>query len=574
MPKIYTYLLSLSLCFSLQAQDYIWESSQFIQPNYGFSVISRMDVSPSGEKVVLGYFEGSISIEDQSISTSKPIGVFLAKFDINGDILWLKKVAEGEEYSLETFLPVFSNTPLIKISLEDDIYVGLTFRDSILIEDIYLISNDSVPNYNGNIVLKYNQHGELSYYTNSEGYCFRVFGFDTMTFDEYSNLYTLSSYGNDVWGTTDSCQSIIGLDTLTTQSMGSFLVKINSNGHIIWLQTLETSNVSNIEIINKNIYLSGTSFGAQDISFTGYTLEYPTNYDYGAYIAKFDTSGTFHWAKYFGVNGWDSHIQIYDVHAVSDNDILVLGNSFTQSVANRIYLQDAPTLIGTSTGGQDAFVVCYDSLGNVKWSDIIVNYSNDWFFNAVSDADKNIFIGGTFTGSTLELEQDTLISQGSHEVFITAYDSLGNHLWAKSAGGSGLDQTKGLKMDSQQNLYLLGGTASQPVHFGENTYNLTGSTAQIFMAKLAPYDVGVLEQELNAAIRLYPNPNTGEFSLQSEQALTTVEIYNLLGEKVYTKALAKNTKQTKLAAKLKGGIYFVILHTEANEQWVQKIIID
>lgn len=575
MIKKIIYLLILAISSPILAQDYIWDETQFIQPNYsGISTIARMDISNTDEKVILGFFKNTLEIEGQSGHSEKPIGVFIAKYNANNEFLWLKKVAEAEELTPETFIPIIGTTPSIKIDDFGNIYIGLNYNATLIDSSIPLVFEEDCSFCSDIIIIKIDSDGNHITNFTIDNSCVTTIPFDGMVVDQQQNLY-LSIHAHNspyVIEPTEMCECIVGNDTINVQENNSIVLKFSPNGTGLWgVSYVGTSKI--IELKNEYIYVSGAT-SKPSILFDDFTLTFPNIVDYGGYITKFDTSDVFYWAKYFGVNGWDSNLQILDVHAVSDNDILVMGRSFTQSVPNRLYLQDAPTLIGTPSGSQDAFVVCYDSLGNVKWSDIIISTANDWFFNAVSDADKNTFIGGTFSSSQLELDQDTLTSYGSYETFITAYDSMGNHLWAKSAGGMGSDMTKGLKMDSQENLYLLGSTTSQPIHFDDHTYYLTGNTAQIFMSKLVPNTIGMAEQDTLSYTHIYPNPNTGIFKLKSQEAFRRLEIYNLLGKQVYSKNFNSPLKEVNINTALRTGVYFVVLQTAQDTYSVRKMVIN
>jgi hypothetical protein len=85
--------------------------------------------------------------------------------------------------------------------------------------------------------------------------------------------------------------------------------------------------------------------------------------------------------------------------------------------------------------------------------------------------------------------------------------------------------------------------------------------------------VGVNETgDDNNEIKLFPNPTSGKFNVQvSNLKVQNLEVYNVLGEKVYSKSL--NDKQTSIEINLSDhadGIYFVKLFTD-RETIVKKI---
>src|SRR6266481_5611748 len=54
------------------------------------------------------------------------------------------------------------------------------------------------------------------------------------------------------------------------------------------------------------------------------------------------------------------------------------------------------------------------------------------------DASGNVLVTGYFTG-TSSIGTTNLVSSGSEDIFVAKYDSGGNFLWARQAGGSGDD---------------------------------------------------------------------------------------------------------------------------------------
>ena len=68
---------------------------------------------------------------------------------------------------------------------------------------------------------------------------------------------------------------------------------------------------------------------------------------------------------------------------------------------------------------------------------------------------SGIYITGAFYG-TANFGSTILISSGANDLFLTKYDFNGNCLWAKRAGGIGMDYGHGITLDGLGNLYLIG----------------------------------------------------------------------------------------------------------------------
>ncbi|MBK6983481.1 MAG: T9SS type A sorting domain-containing protein [Bacteroidetes bacterium] len=72
---------------------------------------------------------------------------------------------------------------------------------------------------------------------------------------------------------------------------------------------------------------------------------------------------------------------------------------------------------------------------------------------------------------------------------------------------------------------------------------------------------------------LYPNPNNGNFNILNEntEKELSLDIYNLLGEKVYYQGITEQNSVLNL--NLKSGVYFVNVIDKKGNKAVQKIIV-
>src|SRR5436309_1729298 len=137
-----------------------------------------------------------------------------------------------------------------------------------------------------------------------------------------------------------------------------------------------------------------------------------------------------------------------------------------------------------SSGGYDIFVAKYDPMGELVWVQQAGGSLDDVGYGIAVDAAGNSSVTGYFKSPTATFGNLTLTnsaSTNSPDIFVARYDSAGNLLWAKQAGGADADSGYAIAVDTASNSYLSGvfsGTAS----FGGVT--LTNSQgAGHFMAK-------------------------------------------------------------------------------------------
>jgi len=84
-------------------------------------------------------------------------------------------------------------------------------------------------------------------------------------------------------------------------------------------------------------------------------------------------------------------------------------------------------------------------------------------------------------------------------------------------------------------------------------------------------DTGINEIEMSELIILYPNPGSGIFTVKSKEEISSIEVYNTLGEKIHLSEPKTKIYEFDLRSKAKG-IYFVKINLE-NNIVTQKIII-
>ncbi len=109
-----------------------------------------------------------------------------------------------------------------------------------------------------------------------------------------------------------------------------------------------------------------------------------------------------------------------------------------------------------ATAGRDVFTALLDSNGVVLKGlggvgDGLTNIGN----GIASDANGNVFITGNFTG-TISFDNVPLESAGLGDIFIVKYDSTGNLLWAKRAGGGSNIYAHDIAVDPAGNCYIIG----------------------------------------------------------------------------------------------------------------------
>lgn len=145
-----------------------------------------------------------------------------------------------------------------------------------------------------------------------------------------------------------------------------------------------------------------------------------------------------------------------------------------------------PIIFGTTTltpvSPSEIFIAKIDTNGNFLWAKKAggsgLKYSN----SITADASGNIYVTGSYKTNLITFGTNTLVPiSGSEDIFITKLDANGNFLWAKRAGGAGIDIGKGICTDISGNLYVTGQCSTAV--FGSTTITSAG-TVDAFITKL------------------------------------------------------------------------------------------
>jgi len=129
----------------------------------------------------------------------------------------------------------------------------------------------------------------------------------------------------------------------------------------------------------------------------------------------------------------------------------------------------------------DVFISKYNNSGGLLWAKSIGSTGNS--FNVGNSIgvgiNGDVYVVGTFQG-TMDFDPSNGIfnltatySPAVSDVFVLKLNSSGDFQWAKRIGGNGADASKSIKVDKNDNLYILGGFAAT-VDFdpGINVFNL------------------------------------------------------------------------------------------------------
>jgi hypothetical protein len=488
-----------------------------------------------------------------------------------------------------------------------NIYVSGYFGSPTLVFGTDTLLN-SVPGYNNFFVAKYDQSGNPIWArcATQSGYAYG----GSMVTDAQGNVYVIGFFTS----------ATIGFGSYTLTDIGSslnsnlFLVKYDASGTVVWAKNVgPRAYASGLSIdASGNIYMAG-SLGGDTAQFGNYALHSTCTIvnGNGAFVAKYDPNGNVTWAKSntgdgvavctsvstdlqgnaYATGYFDSivvfdHDTIYNPTVIGRNVFVTkydptgnviwvsyskgkgrnVGNSISVDAAGDSYItgqyDSAAVIFGNDTlanagAGANVFIAKYDAAGNELWARGAGGTGVDVSNHIVIDAGGNSYITGRFGSPVFAIGNDTLINAGEYNVFVAKYDMAGNFGWAKSITGPGYAQGASICPDAGNNIYVTG-YLTDTTAFDTDTLTDISGGYNLFVAKLGDSTAGttgIKPLVSSDDIIMYPNPSTGAFYFNNLYDNSHVEVYNVLGEPIYSMQADSGKGVVNLMGQSKG-IYF------------------
>lgn len=257
------------------------------------------------------------------------------------------------------------------------------------------------------------------------------------------------------------------------------------------------------------------------------------------WIAKYDPAGTSVWAKRAGGTSADEGKSI-----VSDE----AGNTHVTGYFEGTATFGTITL--TSFGSRDIFAGKYDYKGDIMWMKKLGGAQGDIGYGISIDSSGNSYVAGSFYG-TAQFDTITAVSSNQDDVFIAGLDYYGSTKWVVQAGDVNPDIARGVVASTSGSCYTTGYFSGSST-FGSHT--ITGfADNDLFIAKVDsvfivnPPNTGLNENaKYPANFITYPNPSNTDVTIQFETKLTnmqiSIELYDILGKAVTDKAVVSDVK--------------------------------
>jgi hypothetical protein len=295
------------------------------------------------------------------------------------------------------------------------------------------------------------------------------------TTDEEALAVATDSAGNVfVTGYFSGTETIGNSNFVSAGAEDIFLVKYDAIGGFLWARQaggsgydeghgVATDNAGNVYIAGS--FQNTASFGLTNLSSSGSN---------DVFLAKYAPSGDLLWARKAGGTGNDT---AYGLAVDPQGNAYITGSFDNGATFGSLSLAN-------NSKSDDIFVAKCSSAGDFVWVRKAGGGEDDVGNGIALDGATNVYVTGYFAGAaTFGSTNLTGAGTGLlPDIFLSKYDAAGSLLWVRQAGGPGDDRGNAVAADATGNVWVTGqfyGTNS----FGTTNLVANGNGSDIFVAR-------------------------------------------------------------------------------------------
>lgn len=573
-------IISLIILNSSQAQqlNFSWANALGAPNTIGSASAVGINMAHDnfGNVFLTGTFQDTIDFDPGPgtfwLSSMGAYDIFLAKFNGQGNLIWVKSFA-GTSFDGPVGIVVDnSGNPILLGQFQQtlDVNPDPNITNNILsfgMEDFFLAKLDS----NGSFLWSKQFGGANSDFPtmlrkDASGNLIVSGSFrDSMDVDPSANAQYLRSNGN----------------------VDGFILKLNNQGNYVWAKNIGAAvvdAVNGIDVDNAgNIYACGTFVGTVDfdpgVNIANETA--PTNTQ-GTFVLKWNAAGNFIFVKPFLSTNSSGSVSATYLNLDASGNVYVIGD-FSRQIDFNPDLSVVDTLTSVSNS-QDIFLTKLSSSGTYLWTRTFGNNNVDFATAIVNDAQGNVYFKGTFTGivdiNPHPIDSFMLNSSGgigNRSDYICAMSGTGGFAWGTKVFGF-VNGYRGPTLDMYQDKFYHAGQFTGTGDFdpGPGVYNLSGvpGTGTAFFVQLIRTSVGLAEQENQNGFYLYPNPANDLLNIIIKEELQNAQIslYSLNGKLVASEKRGFGKKFVLRVDGFAEGMYLLQVRTDKMSSTAKVII--
>ncbi len=296
------------------------------------------------------------------------------------------------------------------------------------------------------------------------------YGESTIT-DGSGNVFLAGSTGSSIGIASNGHQNTFG-----GSNNDAYIVKFNSSGIRFW-GTYYGGSSSDLALetaidVSGNIYLTGTTTSSTAIASGGHQNSIGGAAD--AFLVKFNSSGARLWGTYYGGSGTEGNGGAITTDAVGN--IYLAGNTTSTSA---IAIGGHQNFTG---GGNDAFLVKFNSSGTRLWGTFYGGVSEDMGLSTACDASGNVYLAGyAYSPASISFGGHQNTIGGGADAFIVKFNSSGLRQWGSYYGGTSDEYGYSVSVNASGNVFLAGQTASSSAIASSGYQNTYGGGIDAFL---------------------------------------------------------------------------------------------
>jgi hypothetical protein len=367
---------------------------------------------------------------------------------------------------------------------------------------------------------------------------------------------------------------ITKIDTISATSFYSLKIKkLSPNGNPIWNKAFSFPNQNteiNIKFDSKNnIYLCGFFGDSLVIDNITYNNAMPNTYN--SFLAKLNPSGNFDNVEIFPGAG------VIDYNFDAQDNIYILGEYNMGGMQLRQYYIDS----SCSYCDTKSFIAKLNTVGTCSWVHATNKYD---FVNASVSKGGDMYISllNGLTDSLLLDSTTITLTDPSHKgtIYIMKFSSDGKPQWvlSNSATNSASSYPYHIAYSESGLLWVSGMYSGSQIWFGNDTLPYTCCDAPLFIAGMKENIAKISSVQLynENSFSIFPNPTFGKFQIQSLEKTSSLSIFNLYGEKIYSAVNFQIDTSLNFQIDISiypAGIYFLEMISEGKRK-TEKIILE
>ncbi len=405
----------------------------------------HIDVDEMGNTHMIGRIGGTNDLGNMTVTGGNN---FVAKFDPEGDAIWLK------------FIESNASSAAITADMDGNVLAAGMFIDTIRADGITLTTEllDQ-----GGYLAKYSPDGDLIWMRHLETNA--LFGLSAVETDNLGNIYMVVSFSDSLYIAEQLYTAMGGYDIA--------VFKIDPDGEFMWIKFLagyQNDVARDITTDGWNLFITGGFEGTPT-----YGKETLTSWGgYDAFLAKMDPDGKIIWVKSGGGMAYDR------AHAVTADEN---GYSYISGMSYGSSISFDHLSLDQRDDRYYHFLARYKPDGTVDW--ITHLESNDGWPAYQMDVDPygNVYTAGTYNDYLRLPSGLEFASPGAGNSWVASYTDAGDMRWIKTnQGSSGMTGLYGLDVFGVDNVVIAGRIANDVVTFDDK--KLVSTAENAFMAMI------------------------------------------------------------------------------------------